>query len=244
MEAIRKDNLPLAGGYGGRLCGLELLQPLLHDKLSHSGDKANTQRRVRHRSRLPMIPWILYQTVVVEVLVIQSCFTLCNPMDCSLPGSFAHGILQERILEWVAMPSSRGSPQPRDWILVSHTAGRYFTIWATCWATIQNSTGLFKLWVIMPAFLKLNWIEIPVVYNPRFLADILSIIYHISLIIMGFPGGASGKEPACQCRRFKRLRFNPWIGKTPWRRAQQSTPVFLPGEFLRQNSLSEQQSRV
>ena len=112
MEAIRKDNLPLAGGYGGRLCGLELLQPLLHDKLSHSGDKANTQRRVRHRSRLPMIPWILYQTVVVEVLVIQSCFTLCNPMDCSLPGSFAHGILQERILEWVAMPSSRESSNP------------------------------------------------------------------------------------------------------------------------------------
>ena len=90
----------------------------------------------------------------------------------------------------------------------------------------------------MPAFLKLNWIEIPVVYNPRFLADILSIIYHISLIIMGFSDGASGKEPACQCRRFKRLRFNPWIGKTPWRRAQQSTSVFLPGEFLRQNSLA------
>ena len=47
-------------------------------------------------------------------LVTQSCPTLCNPMDCRPPGSSVHGILQARILEWVAMPSSRGSSQPRD----------------------------------------------------------------------------------------------------------------------------------
>ena len=47
---------------------------------------------------------------------------------------------------------------------------------------------------------------------------------------MGFPGGANGKEPTCQCRRYKRLRFDPWVGKIPWRRAWQPTPVFLPGE--------------
>ena len=46
----------------------------------------------------------------------------------------------------------------------------------------------------------------------------------------GFPGGASGKEPTWQCRRHKRHRFDPWIGKIPWRRAWQPTPVFLPGE--------------
>ena len=45
---------------------------------------------------------------------LQWCSTLCNPMDCSLPGSSAHGILQARILEWVVIPSSRGSSQPRD----------------------------------------------------------------------------------------------------------------------------------
>ena len=45
---------------------------------------------------------------------LQSCPTLCNPLDCSPPGSSAHGILQARILEWVAMPSSRGSFQPRN----------------------------------------------------------------------------------------------------------------------------------
>ena len=48
-------------------------------------------------------------------------------MDCSLQGSSVHGILQARVLEWVAMPSSRGSSQPRDWTQVSCAAGRFFT---------------------------------------------------------------------------------------------------------------------
>ena len=50
-----------------------------------------------------------------KVLVAQSCPTLCDPMDCSPPGSSVHGILQARILEWITMPSSRGSSWPRDW---------------------------------------------------------------------------------------------------------------------------------
>ena len=54
---------------------------------------------------------------------------------------------------------------------------------------------------------------------------------------MGFPGGASGKEPGCQCRRHKRPGFNPWGGKMPWRRAWQPTSVFLPGESIGQRSL-------
>ena len=48
--------------------------------------------------------------------------------------------------------------------------------------------------------------------------------------------GASGKEPACQFRRHKRCGFDPWIGKIPWRRAWQPTPVFLPGEPHKQRS--------
>ena len=48
------------------------------------------------------------------MLIAQSCPTLCNHMDRSPPGSSVHGILQARTLEWVAMPSSRGSSQPRD----------------------------------------------------------------------------------------------------------------------------------
>ena len=54
---------------------------------------------------------------------------------------------------------------------------------------------------------------------------------------MGFPGGTSGKEPTCQCRRPKRHRFYPWVWKTPWRRAWQPTLVFLPGESHGQRSL-------
>ena len=50
---------------------------------------------------------------------LQSCPTLCNPMDYSLPGSSVHGILQSKILEWVDLPSSRGSFQPRDWTFIS-----------------------------------------------------------------------------------------------------------------------------
>ena len=46
--------------------------------------------------------------------------------------------------------------------------------------------------------------------------------------IWGFPSGTSGKEPTCQCRRHRRCKFNPWVGKIPWRRKWQHTPVFLP----------------
>ena len=46
--------------------------------------------------------------------------------------------------------------------------------------------------------------------------------------LLDFPGGTSGKEPACQCRRCKRPRFYPWVGKIPWRRKWQPTLVFLP----------------
>ena len=52
-------------------------------------------------------------------------------MDCSPPGSSVHGILQARTLEWVAIPFSKGSSQPRDWTQISHIAGRLFTDWAT-----------------------------------------------------------------------------------------------------------------
>ena len=67
----------------------------------------------------------------VLVLVAQSCPTLCNPMDYSLPGSSVHGILQARILEWIAIPFPRGSSQSKDQTWVSCIAGRFFTIWAT-----------------------------------------------------------------------------------------------------------------
>ena len=64
--------------------------------------------------------------ICVCVKVAQSHSTLCDPMDYTV-----HGILQAKILEWVAFPFSRESTQPRDWTQVSHIAGGFFTSWAT-----------------------------------------------------------------------------------------------------------------
>ena len=66
---------------------------------------------------------------VVCVLATQSCPALCDPMDCSPAGSSVHGILQVRIVEWVAISFSRGSSQPRDQTWLSHNISRFFTIW-------------------------------------------------------------------------------------------------------------------
>ena len=60
-----------------------------------------------------------------------------------------------------------------------------------------------------------------------------------SRALQGFPGGANGsKEPVCKCRRHRRLRFDPWVGKIPWRKAWQPSPIFLPGETHGQLSVA------
>ena len=74
---------------------------------------------------------LLFSTLefkAVCVSVAQSCLTLSDSTDCSLPGSSVHGILQARILEWIAVPFSGGSSRPGDRTLVSCSAGRFFTI--------------------------------------------------------------------------------------------------------------------
>ena len=76
--------------------------------------------------------------------LLQSCPTLCDPMDCSLPGSSVHGISQARILEWVAMPSSRGSSRPRDPSRISYVScigSRFFTISAAREAPVFSQSG-------------------------------------------------------------------------------------------------------
>ena len=88
-----------------RMDWLDLLavQGTLKSLLQHHSSKASLLRHsvISHRALL------FHMCVCAESL--QSCLTLCGPMDCSLPGSSVRGILQARILEWVAMPSSRGS---------------------------------------------------------------------------------------------------------------------------------------
>ena len=64
----------------------------------------------------------------LPILAVHVCLLAQSPMDCSPPGSSSHGMLQARILEWVAMPSSRGSSQPRDRTQGSHITGGFFTV--------------------------------------------------------------------------------------------------------------------
>ena len=78
-----------------------------------------------------MADWNSHSIHKVKVKVVQSCPTLCNPVDCTVSGASVHGILQARILEWVAVPFSRGSSQPRDGTQVSCIAGGFFTLWTT-----------------------------------------------------------------------------------------------------------------
>ena len=84
-------------------------------------------------------------------LAAQLCPTLCDHMDCSLPGSSVHGTLQARILEWVFTPFSRGSSWPRDRTQVSCITDRFFTVWATREA-LKNRFRCFRpLWTIKKA---------------------------------------------------------------------------------------------
>ena len=83
----------------------------------------------------PPSPWVC--------IFAQSCLTLYDPMDCSPSGSSVHGILQERILEWVAIPFSSGSSWLRDRTWVSCIAGRFFTVWATIFELKQSREWFF-----------------------------------------------------------------------------------------------------
>ena len=73
----------------------------------------------------------------VHAKLLQLCPTLCDPVDCSLPGSAVHGIFQARILERVAMPFSRGSSPPKDRTLSPALAGELFTT-STTWEAHIN----------------------------------------------------------------------------------------------------------
>ena len=86
-----------------------------------------------YHQHLYLFPKLLYRPEEKRVCVSRSVVSdsLCDLTDYSPPGSSVHGILQARILEWVAIPFSRGSSWPRDWTWVSCTAGRSFPIWAT-----------------------------------------------------------------------------------------------------------------
>ena len=99
-------------------------------------------------------------------------------MGCSPPGSSIHGILQARILEWVAIPFFRGSSQPRDWTQVSCTAGRFFTDWATSefpervYITVYRGTRLWLTKLISASFF-------PSFFSPPLFTASNNLILHV-----------------------------------------------------------------
>ena len=86
--------------------------------------------------------WVIDHVSTNQGSVTQSCSTLHDPMNCRPPGSYVHGHLQARILEWIAISFFRGYSWPRDQTQVSCTSSRFFTVWAT-------RDTLPKLWLIM-----------------------------------------------------------------------------------------------
>ena len=126
-----------------------------HKELECAGLRGgNTSRYCHHHHQdLSTLPWTLcwtlgmyhsitifhpqqwnemrYKESMTNALSLQSYPTVCYPMDCGLLGFSVHGILQASILEWVAMSSSRGSSQPRDWTLKKKAGLQYFTHLAT-----------------------------------------------------------------------------------------------------------------
>ena len=101
--------------------------------LSNNEDPAQPKKKKKRWDYRENKKCLFFQSVTMftaAVLVSKSRLTLCNPMDCNPPGFSVHGIFQA-ILEWIAMPSSRRSSEPRDQTRVSYIAAIFFTIWTT-----------------------------------------------------------------------------------------------------------------
>ena len=97
--------------------------------------KPTLENRVYFETIVPYLDILLFSGFSLSsgwwcCSVTQLCSTLCDPMNCSPPGSSVHGILRARILEWVAMPSSRASSRPRDQTHVSCIGRRVLYHWA------------------------------------------------------------------------------------------------------------------
>ena len=104
-----------------RCCTPDFVVPFIHSKQSRVSIVLKGSRILRIVDE----HWLQFE-VTSWSEVAQSCPTLCNPMDCSLPDSSVHGIFQARTLEWIAMSFSRGSSQPRNQTQVSCIIGRRF----------------------------------------------------------------------------------------------------------------------
>ena len=159
--------------------------------------------------------WCLW-TVVLEK-------TLESPLDCrEIQPIHSEG---DQPWDFFGRNDAKGEGDDRGWDGWMASQARWTWVWVNSgswWWTGRPGVLRFmgsQSRTRLSYWTELNWTE-------------------LSVYLLGFPGGTSGKEPTCQYRRHKTLGFDPWVGKIPWRKARTPTLVFLPGESHRQKSLA------
>ena len=156
--------------------------------------------------------------------LLQSHPTLCDPMDCSPPGSSVHWVSQARILEWVAISFSRGSSQFRNQTHVSCIACRFFTDWTTREAALYSL--VISIWVWISLKNSLNWA------TPS--SGVYGCFWHPTPVLLA--GKSNGQRSLVGCSPWGRWVRHDWATSLSlftfmhWRGKWQPTPVFLPGE--------------
>ena len=124
LKARKSNQGPIGFGFWSQLpSGFRMATVSAHVGDGKKGGREIPFLLIRLESCWITAPFIQTSFNLSEVLVTQQCSTLCKSMDCNSPGSSVDGILQPRILEWLAMPSFRGSSQLKDRTLVSRIAG-------------------------------------------------------------------------------------------------------------------------
>ena len=160
----------------------------------------------------------------------QSSPTLSDPMDCSPPGSSVHGIPQARILEWVAQGIFLTQESNPCFLCLLHWQVGSLPLVPPGKHSCFNTILLYLVYVkvLVSRYSNLSGLYV------RFLGGICKTLEFPSDKRV-CPGGSNGKRICLQCWR---SGFNPWVGKIPWSRGWQATPVFLYGEFHGQRSLA------
>ena len=148
--------------------------------------------------------------------VAQSCLTLCEPIDCSLQSSSVHGIFQARVLERVAISSSRGSSPPRDQSRVSCIAGRRFTVWAT-----REPRGWEMNWRMLYAFwerLTVAFWERSAPFSRGHALSSLCAAWEVALCTADGAGRVVGEFPQRVANQMSMLRMFLCLTGHSWKR--------------------------
>ena len=164
-----------------------------------------------------------------ESEVAQLCPTLCDPTDCSLPGSYVHGIFQARILEWVAISKKGNTKECSNYCtipLISHASKVMLKILQARFQQYVNC----EFPDVQAGFRKGRGTRDQIA-NIRWMLDHGKSKRvpekHLLLHYWGLPCGSAGKEPTCNAGP----EFDSWVGKIHCRRERLPSPVFWPGEF-------------